>query len=97
MHYVVRLLKKHVCVHVNTGSEVIVIQWCPALCGSMEPARLLCPGNFPDKDTGVGCHFLIHGIFPMQGLNLGLPYCRQILYHLSHQVGPTCVYIHLQI
>ena len=25
------------------------------------------------------------GIFPTQGLNLGLPHCRQILYHLSHQ------------
>ena len=33
----------------------------------------------------MGCHFLLHGIFPTQGLNLGLRYCRRILYHLSHQ------------
>ena len=28
------------------------------------------------------------GIFPTQGLNLGLPYCRQILYLLSHRGSP---------
>ena len=28
--------------------------------------------DFPGKNTGVGCHFLLHGIFPAQGLNLGL-------------------------
>ena len=33
----------------------------------------------------MGCHFLLQGIFPTQGLNPSLPYCRQILYHLSHQ------------
>ena len=32
-----------------------------------------------------GYHFLLQGIFPTQGSNLGLPHCRQILYHLSHQ------------
>ena len=30
-------------------------------------------------------HFLLQGIFPTQGLNLDLPYCRQILYLLNHQ------------
>ena len=30
------------------------------------PARLLCPWNFPGKNTGVGCHFLCQGIFPTQ-------------------------------
>ena len=39
---------------------------------SFWPARLLYPWNFPDKNTGVGCHFLLQGIFPIQGLNLGL-------------------------
>ena len=42
-------------------------------------------GFSKDKNTGVGCHFLLQGIFPTQGLNLGFPHCRQILYHLSHQ------------
>ena len=26
-------------------------------------ARLLCPWDFPGKNTGVGCHFLLQGIF----------------------------------
>ena len=41
--------------------------------------------DFPGKNTGVSCHFLLQGIFPTQGSNLGLPHCRQTLYHLSHQ------------
>ena len=35
----------------------------------LQPARLLCPWDCPGKDTGVGCHFLLQGIFPTQGLN----------------------------
>ena len=46
---------------------------------------LLCSWDFLGKNTGVGCHFLLQEIFPTQGLNLGLPHCRQTLYHLSHQ------------
>ena len=38
----------------------------------------------------MDCQFLLQGIFPTQGLNLGLPHCRQTLYHLSHQ-GKTPV------
>ena len=34
------------------------------------PTRLLCPWNFPGKNTGVDCHFLLHRIFPTQGSNL---------------------------
>ena len=30
-------------------------------------SQLLCPWDFPDKDTGVGCHSLLQGIFPTQG------------------------------
>ena len=44
------------------------------LCLTLQPqvlwrTRLLCPWNFPDKNTGVGCYFLLQGIFPTQGLN----------------------------
>ena len=49
------------------------------------PARLLCPWDSPGKNTGVGCHFLLQGIFLTQGSNLSFLHCRQILYHLSHQ------------
>ena len=31
-----------------------------------------CPWDFPGKDTGVGCHSLLQGIFPTQGSNLAL-------------------------
>ena len=37
--------------------------------------------DFPGKNTGVGCHFLLQGIFPTQGLNLSLLLGRRILYH----------------
>ena len=49
--------------------------------------RLLCPRNFLGNNTGVVFHAL-HGIFPTQGQNPGLPHCRQILYHLNHQGSP---------
>ena len=49
------------------------------------PTRFLCPQNSSGKNTGVGCHFLLQGIFLTQRLNLGLLHCGQILYHLSHQ------------
>ena len=38
----------------------------------LEPARLLCPWDFPGKNTEVGCHFLLQGIFLTQGSNLHL-------------------------
>ena len=50
--------------------------------------RLLCLWYFPGKSTGVGCHFLLQGIFMAQGLNPGLLHCRQTLYPLSHQGSP---------
>ena len=31
------------------------------------PTKLLCPWDPPDKNTGVGCHILLQGIFPTQG------------------------------
>ena len=33
------------------------------------PTRLLCPWDFPGKNPGVGCHFLLQGNFPIQRLN----------------------------
>ena len=35
----------------------------------LKPTRLLCPWDFPGKNTGVGCHFLLQVIFPTQGQN----------------------------
>ena len=51
----------------------------------LQPTRLLCPWNSPVKNTGVGSHSLLPGVFPTQRSNLGLLHCRQILYHLSQR------------
>ena len=39
----------------------------------------------------MGCHFLLQGIFPTQGLNPGLPLCSQKLYRLSYQGSPNII------
>ena len=44
--------------------------------------RFLHPWNFPGKSTEVGCHFLLWGIFPTPGSNLGLLHC---FYCLSYK------------
>ena len=44
------------------------------------PSRLLCPLDFSGKNTGVGCHFFLQGIFLTQELNLHFLCFRQILY-----------------
>ena len=60
--------------------KVKVTQSCLTLCDPMD-----CPWNSPGQNTGVGSCSLLQGIFPTQGLNPGLPHCRQILYQLRHQ------------
>jgi len=62
--------------------ESEVAESCPTLCNPMDCS--LVGKNSPGKNTGVGCHFLLQGIFLTQGLNLGLPHWRQTLYPLSH-------------
>ena len=68
----------------------LVAQSCLILC---EPRDYSPPGSSvyedsPGKNTGVGYHALLQGIFPIQGSNPGLLHCRRILYHLSHQRSP---------
>ena len=69
--------------------KVLVAQLCLPLCN---PTDCSPPGsslwNSPGKNTGVGCHFLLQGVFPTQRLNLHLLRCRLILYHLSHHGSP---------
>ena len=59
-----------------------VTQSCPTLCDHMNHSLpgFFVHGDSPCKNTGVGCHVLLQGIFPTQGQNPGLPYCRWILY-----------------
>ena len=96
MKYTVLYCKKN-----NTGSDLLrlikenvvlclVTQSCLTLCDPMDrsPPGSSVHGDSLGKNTGVGCHALLQGIFPIQGLNPGLPHCRQILYHLCHQGSP---------
>ena len=53
------------------------------LSGSLQPHGLYSSWNSPGETVGVGSCSLLQGIFPTQGLNLGLLHCRRI-YHLSH-------------
>ena len=63
----------------------------------LQPARLLCPLNFPGKNTGVGCHFLLQGLFPVQRYTLHL----LCLLHWQvdslplHHLGNPHKYIHV--
>ena len=56
-----------------------VLEWmcvCPCLSvvsdslwpHGLQPIRLLCPWNFPGKNTQVSCHFPLQGVFPTHGL-----------------------------
>ena len=69
----------------------LVAKSCLALCHPMEcsPPSSSVHGDSPDKNTTASCHALLQGIFPTQGQNSGLPFCRWILYHLSYQGIPT--------
>ena len=65
----------------------VCAQLCPTLQShGLWPARLLCPWNFPGKNTEGGCHFLLQRIFLTQGRThvSCISYTgRQILYHCT--------------
>jgi len=48
-----------------------------------------CPWNSPAKNTGVGCHFLLQGIFQTQGLNLHLLNWQANSLPLCHLESPV--------
>ena len=60
------------CACVLSHGQLFVSPWTVS-------CRLLCPWDFPGKNTGVGCCFLLQRTFPTQGLNPRL---------LHWQVGP---------
>ena len=63
---------------------------CLTLCDFTDcsPPGSSVHGDSPGKNTGVGCHAFFQWIFPIQGSSPGLPHCRWILSHLSHQRSP---------
>ena len=88
--------------------ETVLKVVCVVLCASVAKpcltlailwtmtARLLCPWDCPGKNTGVGHHFLLQGIFLTQELNPRLLHCRQMIYQLNYEVTPKSNSIFLQ-
>ena len=48
--------------------KVLVTQSCLTLRPPLEPTRLLCPWDYPGKNTGVGCHSSSPGGLPDPGI-----------------------------
>ena len=54
----------------QTSPALCLLSWvCLFATQGLQPSRVLCPWDFPGKNTGMGCHFLLQGIFPTQGSN----------------------------
>ena len=68
------------------SGQVMSDSWWPH---GLQPTRLLCPWDSPGKNTGVGCHSLLQGIFPTQGSNSSLLLWQVDSLPLSHQVNLT--------
>ena len=60
----------------------LVIKSCLTL---VTHGSFLCPWDSPGKKTGVGCHFLLQGLFSTQGSNPGLLHCRWTLYWATRE------------
>ena len=83
----------HKCIPHHLGTHAYLLccccsvdKSCLTLCDSVDCSP---PGSSPGKNTGVGCHFLLKGIFPDQGLNLRLLHWQvdsSLLNHLGSLV-----------
>ena len=60
----------------------------------LQPTRFLCPWSFPEKNIGMGCHFLLQGIFLTQGSNLHLLHWQTDSLPLGHLGSPGLQYGH---
>ena len=104
-------LKEHSCILCDTSSLCFLffkclwseVKWRRSVVSDsatrgLQPTKLLRPWDSPGKDTGVGYHFLLQGIFPTQGSNPVLSYCRQTLQPLHHQGSPySSVYMSISV
>ena len=82
-----------------SGTVWVPLSWDLSIVQSFSRAQLfatpwtvahqvLCPWGSPGKNTGVGCHFLLQGIFPTPGLNSVLLHWQADSLPLSHQRSP---------
>ena len=65
------------------GGRCLCVEGCVGPCNPTDssPPGSSVHGDSPGKNTGVGCRFLLQGIFLTQGLNPSLLHCRQTFYH----------------
>ena len=86
----IKILKEYFKAKFLEYNVCLVTQSCLTLCNPRDcsPPGSSVHGDFPGKNTGAGCHALLQGIFLTKFSNPGIPYCRQILYCLSHQGSP---------
>ena len=76
------------------GGGSLVTKSCPTLGTPWivgPSSKLLGPWDFPGKNTGVGCHFLLQGIFKTQRLKPCLLIACEVLLPLSHQRSPEAI------
>ena len=69
----------------NLYNAVCVVLSNSVMSNSLRPTRLLCPCRFSRPEYWSG------GDLPNPGIKPALPYCKWILYHLSHQGSPICI------
>ena len=94
----------------NHMSHFLIINLLTFVCAQSSQSRLtLCdpmdsspsgeePWDSPPKNTGVGCHALLQGIFPTQGSKPHLQHllhCRWILYHWATRKISLYIYTYL--
>ena len=85
--------------HLFISSCCLAAKSSPSLSdpiGCSPPGSLPSPWDFPGKNTGAGCHFLLQGIFLTQGWNPCLPthlHCKRILYHWASREAPLLALI----
>ena len=95
-----------ICYEVMTPDAMVLIFKCwflsqlfhcllsPSSRGSLVSLHFLPLGSCPGKNTGVGCHFLLQGIFPTQGLKPGRsPSLQVTFYCLSHHGSPNIYFL----
>ena len=84
------------CMHVCLLSGIVVSNLWPH---GLQPTRLLCPWDSPGKNTGVGCHFLLQRIFPIEGSNPSLLHWKVDSFTMGPPRKPPdfCVYVCLLV
>ena len=73
-----------------------ILEPAVSVCLCVAYCRLLCPQDFPGKNSGVGPHFLLQRIFPTQGSNSCLLLWQAGSLPLSHLGGPCIRYCNLK-